>query len=73
MINLQLEQKVWQACRNAIDNGYEKYILNDDILQVAINMMDGDEDVRELSYGYIVPVVDGIKTFRDWERNHAVH
>ena len=54
---MTLEEHIHEAWSNAIENGYEEWLLEASTIDIAIDMMDCDADIELYSNGIIEDVV----------------
>jgi hypothetical protein len=58
------EEHVREAWDNAVDNGYDQWLLESEAIDVAINMMDCDADIEavfDLDFDGLVAIVRKIQ------------
>lgn len=63
------EVQVWKALRNALQNGYEDFVWNEDVLQVAIDLCDQDADIEKYMKNdqfSINSVITAVEAFRKY-------
>lgn len=71
VMNNYFEIAVWRALRNAIQNGYEEYVFEEDLAQVAIDLSDRYEDVGKFldsgrfDINYVIKTVDAFRKYHE--------
>ena len=61
---MSLEKSIYEAWDNALQNGYEEWLLESSTIDIAVDMMDCDGDVELYSNGMIDVVVGYIDTLQ---------
>jgi hypothetical protein len=54
---MSLKDVVTEAWNNAFEGGYDDWLLDSEVIDVAIDMMDCDCDVEAYAYGNVEEVV----------------
>jgi hypothetical protein len=61
---MSLEKSIYEAWDNALQNGYEEWLLEASTIDIAVDMMDCDGDIELYSNGMIDVVVGHIDTLQ---------
>ena len=61
---MSLEKSIYEAWDNALQNGYEEWLLESSTIDIAVDMMDCDGDIELYSNGMIDVVVGYLDTIQ---------